>query len=363
MSIGVYAVLTIIADDFTGAADSAARGLVLGYSAEVLISDTEGSADIVAVNTDTRWMDQRSAYRKARETAECLHGKVYKKIDSLLRGNPAAEINGVMDALGYRAAFAVPAFPENGRIVRDGRLIAGNHSYDILPLFDGHAAHVPSSIAQSGMALDWIGSKLREGIRIFTFDSETDEDLRSIASLLSSAPYPVLPAGSAGLVPYILEGKRHDVSVNIPCCRYMAAAIGSRSEISRKQISSCNLREVWSDGHIARYEGERIVLYATSASSGGDEDRAIADEIAENAMKHIEEGKADSVFMSGGDTAYSMLRRLGAGSLLLLYEIMPGIPLGMISGGIADGLYAVTKSGSFGDHETLRTIFSEIGVL
>src|SRR5205814_4669044 len=51
---------------------------------------------------------------------------VYKKIDSMLRGHPRAELLALMAALGESRGVVAPAFPAEGRTTRDGRqYIAG----------------------------------------------------------------------------------------------------------------------------------------------------------------------------------------------------------------------------------------------
>ncbi len=48
--------------------------------------------------------------------------RVYKKIDSTLRGNPWVELGAVMRELDVDRALVRPAFPEQGRTVSQGVL-------------------------------------------------------------------------------------------------------------------------------------------------------------------------------------------------------------------------------------------------
>ena len=46
--------------------------------------------------------------------------RMFKKVDSVLRGPVAAEIEAALDGLGLDRAVLVPANPSRGRIIRDG---------------------------------------------------------------------------------------------------------------------------------------------------------------------------------------------------------------------------------------------------
>ena len=60
-----------------------------------------------------------------------------------------------------------------------------------------------------------------------------------------------------------------------------------------------------------------------------------------------------ALFLSGGDTASLVCRAIGAQRIELCAEIVPGVPRGILRGGMFDGLSVVTKSGGFGDPDAL----------
>ena len=64
-----------------------------------------------------------------------------------------------------------------------------------------------------------------------------------------------------------------------------------------------------------------------------------------------------ALVLTGGETAAFVLCALQASSILLTGEIAPGIPWGIIQGGDADGRMVITKSGGFGDRNTLADAF------
>ena len=64
-----------------------------------------------------------------------------------------------------------------------------------------------------------------------------------------------------------------------------------------------------------------------------------------------------ALVLTGGETATFVLEALGAASILLAGELAPGIPWGIVEGGVADGCVVVTKSGGFGPREALVHVF------
>jgi D-threonate/D-erythronate kinase len=122
--------IAIIADDLTGALDSAApfaaRGLraVAALTPEALEEALGVGAEIVAVNTLTRHLPSAEAAAVAEQAAHrCLAagaGSLFKKIDSRLRGNACVEAVAVAAAVGAGGLVVAPAVPTQGRVVTGG---------------------------------------------------------------------------------------------------------------------------------------------------------------------------------------------------------------------------------------------------
>src|SRR5262249_7676529 len=116
----------VIADDLTGAAEIGGIGLRHGLKAEVILQgECDGEADLVCVDTDSRSCTAKEAARRAAAAARKLRKAgavwIYKKVDSVLRGNVLAEVSAIRQALGLHAALLVPANPRFGRVIREGR--------------------------------------------------------------------------------------------------------------------------------------------------------------------------------------------------------------------------------------------------
>jgi uncharacterized protein YgbK (DUF1537 family) len=118
-------IVAVIADDLSGAAELAGAAADSGFSAEVQTSfDPSSPADVIAVDADTRSMSPDRARQVAGElTHRILRATpkwIYKKTDSVLRGNVRAEIEAVLETTGLRRALFIPANPSKGRVIRGG---------------------------------------------------------------------------------------------------------------------------------------------------------------------------------------------------------------------------------------------------
>lgn len=130
--------VTVIADDLTGACDTGATFAQRGFRTLVRItlqagvrrSDDQppgGIPDVLVLNTESRYLPPADAVAAVRAAGALLlpltsGAIVYKKIDSTLRGHPGDELHALLDALQLDTALVTPAFPAQGRIVVNGQL-------------------------------------------------------------------------------------------------------------------------------------------------------------------------------------------------------------------------------------------------
>ncbi|HXT12159.1 MAG TPA: four-carbon acid sugar kinase family protein [Candidatus Angelobacter sp.] len=118
----------VIADDLTGAAELGAVGRRLGLKAEILCNNEASTgAELVCVDTDSRSCPPTEAAKRAAQAAKMLQAAgarwIYKKVDSVLRGNVTPEVEAVMQQLGFNRALVLPANPSLGRTIRDGQYL------------------------------------------------------------------------------------------------------------------------------------------------------------------------------------------------------------------------------------------------
>lgn len=123
-----FSMIGVIADDLTGAAEIGAVGLRHGLSAEIVQrGKPSGRAEVVCVDTDSRSCTPDEAGKRAAAAARllCEAGAqwIYKKVDSVLRGQVTAEVEAAMKQLQLNRALLLPANPSLGRVIRDGQYV------------------------------------------------------------------------------------------------------------------------------------------------------------------------------------------------------------------------------------------------
>jgi uncharacterized protein YgbK (DUF1537 family) len=117
--------IAVIADDFTGAAEIGGIGIRHGLD---VIIETEPlrnhNAGLIIIATDTRSLRADEASKQIVQITEHLlqfnPKLIFKKIDSVLRGNIKQELLAQMKVSGKRRALVIAANPVFKRIIRDG---------------------------------------------------------------------------------------------------------------------------------------------------------------------------------------------------------------------------------------------------
>lgn len=390
----------ILADDLSGAADCALGFTRAGRWADVLLHADPASPredrDVVAVDTDTRPLPapvaaERSlaAWRALREPGQ----RLYKKIDSTLRGPWAAEVAALQAVAGV--AIVAPAFPSVGRTVRDGRVLV-----DAQPLEDtatwqlegrGRDAGLSAQLAAAGMTSAPIDAEaLREqpqaiarlvaqhasqGVQALVVDAQSEQALRTLARATLEAATPLFWVGSGGLaqeIAALLPGAQVAVDPAPALPGPVLIAVGSVSAVSQRQCAL--LRERAGLGEIvvppallragathpgwtatARQIGDALgsgadLLLRIGREQAPDmaEAARLAAGLAELVAPHF--GRIGSLMATGGETARAILTRAGVARLRLLEEVEPGVPLSRVAGA---GPHVVTKAGAFGSDEAL----------
>jgi uncharacterized protein YgbK (DUF1537 family) len=72
------------------------------------------------------------------------------------------------------------------------------------------------------------------------------------------------------------------------------------------------------------------------------------------------ETRAAAMALTGGFTARIVCEALGARAIRLWRRLLPGVPIGGIVGGIADGFPVITKSGGFGKPDLLDSVMQSL---
>lgn len=354
----------LIADDLTGACDAAVTFKLCGARSIVFLANSNAPPhyDVLALSTESRDVDtsaMRQHIQNAALRLEAFHPTiVFKKIDSTLRGNVGGEIAAAMEAFGCQSAVITPAFPQMGRIVRNGYLYV-----------EGDASWAPIDVAGRLCAQslegcvhvcgDAVADAIERGHPFISVEARCDGDLHALAAATSGFGRRVLYAGSAGLaaaVAGVRFGSRVQGTISKPGPLGSIFCIGSDHPITVAQL--------------AALASERPVEYFSAGSVRGSSLAAclrlghhgiVALLRNETSREEIRElllcaGRFAALLLSGGDTASLVCSALEAEAIELEGEIVTGLPWGRLRGGVLDGLLVATKSGGFGRPDALVAV-------
>ncbi len=367
--------MLILADDLTGAADTgvafAQRGLRtvlrLDHATDI------GQPAITVLSSGSRNGLVEDAVARVRSCLAQARAPVYKKLDSVLRGHIAAELLTVMSTLGVDRALIAPAFPAQGRITRGGMQYA-NGQRIALSLFDTLSQHTSLPIrivALRDGAVD--ENQLRHALAqpgIVMADAESDPHLDVIAAMAQQANLPVW-CGSAGLAHALARQIGHAASTpHAPATQPSLIVSGSYQPQTQQQLrylsergtglvkldgDSGNLLQLCVDACVHQLSNQHSVVLMCPDTQVDLRNAAGIAQALGHATRQIlaQLFFVPRLILTGGDTALAVCQALEAAAIELHYEFEPGIPVGRLIGGSADGATVLTKSGGFGDVQTL----------
>jgi D-threonate/D-erythronate kinase len=360
----------IFADDLTGACDAAVVFAERGFRTVAWISELYPDPvepppslqiQVLALNTASRHLPAEEAASRLAEVVKWsrLHAvrTLFKKIDSLFRGNTFDEIFEIRRLFpGYLFVLA-PAFPRNGRTMRNGCVQAVN--------LVSRPLNVHAELTSRGLSPHLIRASdsaftiplaLAAHKHFLLCDAASDADLDVIAQTTCALFPRVIWIGSAGLAE-ALARTSPVASMKTKSClilRPMIFCIGSSHEVTRRQLACLVQADAVVDLSL---DGALGVSLASASNSG----KSLLLDMADTTLPRARLAKVLSQFiergctlvLSGGETAIQVCRALGATSLALEGELLAGVVFGRLRGGPAEGTQVITKSGAFGGPETL----------
>lgn len=390
------ATILILADDLTGAADTASRCRAAVLSATIFLTPPQPPlpGGVVAFTSDSRHLLPAEAAQRVLEVAASLVSEPalwYKKIDSTLRGNIGAELDALLDLLDAPAALVCPAFPAQGRGLVSGHLVApggppvGVHLPTLLqeqsqyPVLSFSLQEVRSGKLAEDFQRKGAKAQRRKETSdrsIFVVDGMTDEDLALIVDAAETVPA-LLLCGSAGLIGEV--AKRQVIGNDLPdfpkpgrSDGSALVVVGSGSPMAHRQIrgllaafpTAQRLLVETDDTLPAAVDDSAVILIhqpppAPNAVLDGPEARRRANLLADAALAQMGRNPPDLLLLVGGDTAVAVLSRLGVKRLTVQRELLPGMPLctATVNGRF---LRVVMKPGSFGDEDSLVTLLENV---
>ncbi|VVE89204.1 four-carbon acid sugar kinase family protein [Pandoraea bronchicola] len=412
--------ILIVADDLSGAADCAI-GFTNAGRRSVVSLDVDGfnaAAQVVAIDTDTRRLAPAEAAARAVAAWQRLAApgrRLYKKIDSTLRGNWVAEVAALQPLAGL--AVVAPAFPATGRIVKDGEVFVRG-----VPLAEtdtwrlehhGQEARLAPMLAAAGMKTktvpvdvlsgdfttvqsalsDVVAQARAEGVTALIVDAQTDGDLAMLARA-SVALTDIFWVGSGGLarelaeLPALFASPEHSddaqdttrVAAEARVSARVLTLVGSLSAVSQQQCA-----RLCEDNAVIEWIVPPAVLRAGETHPDSAVWRARIGEAIENGTDLLVRIGRDDAFdpaegaqlsaalatliaphfarlsgliVTGGETARAMLSAAGIGALELLSEVEPGVAVGRPANGAP--MRIVTKAGAFGGEAALHSAYRHL---
>ena len=331
--------IRLLADDLTGAMDSAVRFVPLAGAIPVAWQHgaVAGETGSLAFDLATRELGAAEARRRAASAASLLPGAdiAYLKCDSLLRGWAAEEIAGCLSTGAFAHCVIAPAFPAQRRVTRAGRQWAGalddSDWHQVGPaLADGLAAHGISIARQSP------GEPAAHGVSLW--DAETNADLVRIAAAGRALPSPVLWCGTAGLAEALVGvPPTRTAEVHTP----FLALVGSNHPMALRQVAEA---VAWhhlipaddpaAHARIAEHLQQHRAAVVSVALPDETARPDAADQIA-RVFDHIVTNLAPpaTLFAAGGETLRAICTALGTTILVVESEITDGVPVSRMRDG------------------------------
>ncbi|HIW21166.1 MAG TPA: four-carbon acid sugar kinase family protein [Candidatus Dorea intestinavium] len=401
--------VVVIADDFTGALDTAVQFVQQGIATQVFINshfdrtEVNKETEVLVIDTESRPLAKEEAYQEVQKVAKWAMDEgvkiIYKKTDSALRGNVGMELQAITDLAGDMPLYFIPAYPEIKRITKEGIHYIGTEKisesvFGKDPYEPVRHSFIPDIIKeQSEVETKCISPKEdlpTQKSEIVICDVLTVADMDSRVSSLMSNQKLMFVGGCASLANAIArlgifkrkEKKEPQRTTGL----YVGC--GSLNEITKKQVlyatergfKRINLKakQKFEINYYKTEEGknflEKIVQYCKK------EHRIIVDSFNEekeecnNKMEHREniakahgqivkkivESKVDfTILMTGGDTLMGYMKLINCSQLEPICELEQGVVVSNIKVK-GKNQQVISKSGGFGTEDVFCRIANKI---
>lgn len=386
--------IAVIADDFTGAAELGGIGLRYGLQVEIStgvqirlssgLSPMGGKpADLLIISADTRSMSEEEAGAEMERLTRALLPLnpvfLYKKVDSVLRGHVAAEMDAHMRVLGLEQALLIPANPKLERTIRDGRYFLKGK-----PIHESSFADDPEFAIRSSEVRDMVRRVEASVLKttdalpasgIVVGEVTSTADLAAWAERLEGQAF---AAGASGFFTAVLDKLHAENLASKQPPLYSALTsghpglivCGSTFEQSRDTIQKIHRKggpvsympprlaalepdvegdyERWAEEVVAliRNTGRAIVAVSPSSSVEGPRAaRMLRERTARLVQKVLGRTTIRELFIEGGSTAYAILQQTGLHTFFPIEEMAAGVIRMRV--GENPGLSVTVKPGSY----------------
>lgn len=402
--------IVVIADDLTGANDTAVQFYKKGLTVDMVFAlqqvNESNASDVLVINTDSRSLMIENAQKRIFVIGEHLNleqKQIYKKVDSTLRGNIGAELEACLSVSDRNVAIFCPALPSANRIVKDGVCFV-----DGKPLLETEFATDPKTPVISSNVNKIIAnqtnipvvivnmdlfseSEIIQQIKnrqfnktIFSFDAKNDDDLKKISQIIKKIDFPIIASGSSGLAKYVFSKSLSDLPV-LFVIGSMSKKINEQVELLRSEMVidfiSINAERLLVDQQyqLSLIKDMSLILLNKNnliiKTEGSSEVRGKINELCDKfSLTRVELGEriGDSLsslvvnllnnidknisglFLTGGDIAMKVIKELKLSNYHIAGEIESGVPYGYFSDNDFSGIPIITKAGAFGSKYVLK---------
>jgi D-threonate/D-erythronate kinase len=386
----------ILADDLSGAADSAVSALDAGLDAEVFLdpeSLPRARTSIVALDLNTRQVaaeQARIVTLKGLGIARLHPGLfLYKKVDSTLRGNVAVELAATLAGAGKRFILFAPAFPSNGRITIGGRIFVDGELLELTEFWSAQHGQEDFATQMTNAGLKFgllpletvrrgkqevhrtVSDLVADGCVTILCDAERDADLFEIAKAGFEFGPQCLFAGSGGLARQLFTlFAPGDLMIPVPpkLRERTLVVVGSLAKNAQAQFSELRNIGTLSSFSVDSLELKTVAVLQEEFQRALDAGNDLAVGLNAGALTDNEQttqllvdlvgpvlAKVGALIVTGGGTCRSLLDCLGASRLHLLQELAPGVALALVAD--PRPFLLVVKAGGFGGPRALRDAY------
>ena len=345
--------LTIVADDLTGALDTAGCFATPENPVHVLLAPPLPRFGRNALDTDSRDLAEEDAVRRVAQVFQGLSDVgddriVFKKIDSVMRGHPIAEAVAAFRGGRFERALFAPAFPAAGRVT-----IAGQQRLVTPSGTEAAGPYIVKALRAHGIAAHMLdGNEPDHGF--YVADATRQSDLDAAVDLFGINGRSLF-VGTAGLAAALAVRTVPDIDVP----RIEIAICGTLHPVTRAQIDAVDrsrVEEFILDGRSDPIPQDRCIFVAPQSPRNRDE---VAFAIAHSMERLVNERRGPgTALVTGGWTLRLLCRICRTGELLCLGSCAPGIAICRMVGGLWDGTVIISKSGGFGGQRLLSDLFA-----
>jgi uncharacterized protein YgbK (DUF1537 family) len=332
---GCTPIILALADDLTGALEVGAK--FAAHCAPLVVTtqvEVAPEYPVVVIDTETRHLSEPEAAAAMRVALGAGARLIYKKTDSTLRANIAAELRALAAANSHSSIAYIPAYPALGRTVKNGHLYVHG-----IPVHQSSTARdILNPIADSSIA------RLLAGLPCTIHDGETDVDVaRSVAATIADERFRII-AGPASVAEELVVqlGLSRQIAPRWPAVRTCLIVNGSLHDVSVRQIAFAEAQGC------ASVDAGKPWRILRPPITDGMQPLDLARQTGRLTREILDGAEWDALLVFGGDTAFGILKALACPPLEPVGEIVTGVPLSRVRG---RDFCLITKAGGFGDEQ------------